>query len=303
MKSKTKKALAVILSLALVLTGILPVFADSADTYVALGADLSADQRASVLSSLELTEADMESVDTVTITNQMEYDYLGSYLPASVIGTRALSCVRVDKKKSGGINVRTVNITYCTEGMYQNALITAGVENADVIVAGPFNISGTAGLVGAMQAYQGITGNVIEVSNADAAVDELVTTGDLAQSVGNEDAENLVAIVKQEVIENNDATDDEILKMIEDAASELGITLTDSEKQAILGLMKKIKGLNIDPDKLKSQAKNIYDRIQGLDIDFSKLGIDFEGIDKKSLFSAIEKFFDGIVNFFRGLFN
>lgn len=303
MKSKTKKALAVILSLALVLTGILPVFADSADTYVALGADLSADQRASVLSSLELTEADMESVDTVTITNQMEYDYLGSYLPASVIGTRALSCVRVDKKKSGGINVRTVNITYCTEGMYQNALITAGVENADVIVAGPFNISGTAGLVGAMQAYQGITGNVIEVSNADAAVDELVTTGDLAQSVGNEDAENLVAIVKQEVIENNDATDDEILKMIEDAASELGITLTDSEKQAILGLMKKIKGLNIDPDKLKSQAKNIYDRIQGLDIDFSKLGIDFEGIDKNSLFSAIEKFFDGIVNFFRGLFN
>ena len=235
MKSKTKKALAVILSLALVLTGILPVFADSADTYVALGADLSADQRASVLSSLELTEADMESVDTVTITNQMEYDYLGSYLPASVIGTRALSCVRVDKKESGGINVRTVNITYCTEGMYQNALITAGVENADVIVAGPFNISGTAGLVGAMQAYQGITGNVIEVSNADAAVDELVTTGDLAQSVGNEDAENLVAIVKQEVIENNDATDDEILKMIEDAASELGITLTDSEKQAILG--------------------------------------------------------------------
>lgn len=303
MKIKTKKLFAVIMSLTLVITGILPVFADSTDTYVALGADLSADQRATVLSSLELAEADMDNVDTVTITNQMEYDYLGSYLPASVIGTRALSCVRVDKTKSGGINVRTVNISYCTEGMYQNALITAGVENADVIVAGPFSISGTAGLVGAMQAYQGITGKVIEVKNSDAAVEELVTTGDLAQSVGNEDAENLVAIVKQEVIENNDATDDEILKMIEDAATELGITLTDSEKQAILGLMKKIKDLNIDPDKLKTQAKNIYERIQGLNIDFSKLGIDFEGIDKNSLFSAIEKFFDGIVNFFRGIFN
>ena len=298
-----KKIFAVLMSTMLVFTGLCPAFADSADTYVALGADLTQDQRATVLESLEMTESDLANVDTITITNAMEYEYLGSYLPASVIGTRALSCVRVDKTQDGGINVRTVNISYCTEGMYQNALITAGVENADVIVAGPFSISGTAGLVGAMQAYQGITGEAIDEESADAAVEELVTTGDLAESVGSKDAENLVAIVKQEVIESDGASEDEILKMIDDAASELGITLTDEERQALLSLMKKIAALDIDPDKLKSQAKDLYDRIQSLGIDFSKLGIDFDGIDKNSLFSAIEKFFDGIVSYFKKLFS
>ena len=32
-----------------------------------------------------------------------------------------------------GINVSTYNINYCTTGMYKNALLTAGVEDADII--------------------------------------------------------------------------------------------------------------------------------------------------------------------------
>ena len=38
--------------------------------------------------------------------------------------------------------------------MYENALTTAGVTDATVTVAGPFNITGTAALVGAMNAYE-----------------------------------------------------------------------------------------------------------------------------------------------------
>ena len=38
--------------------------------------------------------------------------------------------------------------------MYKNALVTAGIEDADIIVAGPKNISGTAALVGVFKAYQ-----------------------------------------------------------------------------------------------------------------------------------------------------
>ena len=55
-----------------------------------------------------------------------------------MIGTRALSSVLIEKKDKGnGIKVTTSNITYCTTGMYQNALATAGVTDADVRVAGP----------------------------------------------------------------------------------------------------------------------------------------------------------------------
>ena len=60
-------------------------------------------------------------------------------MDASVIGSRALSSVVVEKKEAGtGIKVKTQNITYCTTGMYQNALATAGLENAEIRVAGPF---------------------------------------------------------------------------------------------------------------------------------------------------------------------
>lgn len=293
--TKTKKFLAVAISAALVLGSMIPAFADASDTYVSLGADLTADQRATVLQYFGLTEADLSEIDVAQVTNAMEHQYLDNYLPASVIGTKALSCVRVDKTDSRGIRVTTHNISYCTEGMYQNALTTAGIENADVTVAAPFSISGTAGLVGAMQAYQGVTGKNISQENADAAVQELVTTGELGQALGNEDAENVVALIKQKVAESKGASDEEIMQMIDEGAAELGVTLTDQEKQQLLALMKKISKLDLDTDKLIEQAGNIYDRLQGL-------GIDVSDLDKDSLLSGLGKIFQGIINFFKGLF-
>lgn len=293
--TKTKKFLAVAISAALVLGSMIPAFADASDTYVSLGADLTADQRATVLQYFGLTEADLSEIDVAQVTNAMEHQYLDNYLPASVIGTKALSCVRVDKTDSRGIRVTTHNISYCTEGMYQNALTTAGIENADVTVAAPFSISGTAGLVGAMQAYQGVTGKNISQDNADAAVQELVTTGELGQTLGNEDAENVVALIKQKVAESKGASDEEIMQMIDEGAAELGVTLTDQEKQQLLALMKKISKLNLDTDKLMEQAGNIYDRLQDL-------GVDVSDLDKDSLLSGLGKIFQGIINFFKGLF-
>ncbi len=292
------KVITAAVTLAVILTvSIVPAFADASDSYVALGADLTVDQRAEILSLLDLTENDLADMSVVQITNTMEKNYLGEYLPASVIGSKALSSVRVDKKKSGGINVTTKNISYCTEGMYQNALITAGVENADVIVAGPFSISGTAGLVGAMEAYKGLTGEEISEENADAAVEEIVTTGELADSMGDsEEAENLVALVKQKVIAADGASDEEILQMIDDAAKELGVSLTDTEKQQILALMKKIAQLDLDPEQLKKQASDIYDRL-------TDLGIDMSDFDKDSFIATISSIFTKLINAIKGLFS
>ncbi len=295
-RSTVKRVFAFAVAAALVLGSMVPAFADASDTYVSLGADLTAEQRATVLQYFGLTEADLEKIDVAQVTNAMEHQYLDNYLPASVIGTKALSCVRVDKTDSRGIRVTTHNISYCTEGMYQNALTTAGIENADVTVAAPFSISGTAGLVGAMQAYQGVTGKKINEENADAAIQELVTTGELGETLGNENAENVIAIVKQKVAESKGASDEEILQMIDEGCAEIGVTLTDAEKQQVLALMKKIAKLDLDTDKLIEQAGNIYDRLKDL-------GVDVSDLDKDSLLSGLAKIFNGIVNFFKGLFS
>ena len=153
---------------ALAITGTLlcqnVVLADGVEEkpYLSLGADLNKKEKATVLELLGVEEDELDEYTVVTVTNKDEHEYLDDYLSATVIGTRALSSVLVEKTDKGdGIDVTTKNITYCTEGMYQNALTTAGIEDADVVVAGPFNITGTAALVGAMNAYEDMTGETI----------------------------------------------------------------------------------------------------------------------------------------------
>ena len=197
-----KKLTAVLLAATMLLTSGVTVFADRVDAvidkpYLALGADLSPQEQMTVLSLLGLSDINVDDYDIISITNADEHEYLDKYLDASIIGTRALSSVLVVGKEAGnGIHVTTKNISYCTEGMYRNALLTAGIEDADITVAGPFSISGTAALVGAIKAYETMTGEEIDDENLDAANDELVLTGKLVEDIGDsEKAEDLMALV------------------------------------------------------------------------------------------------------------
>lgn len=135
------------------------VIKESDKPYLALGADLSEDQKNTVLSLMGIDPAQLGNYDVVTVSNSEEHQYLDAYIPSSQIGSKSWSSVVIVKKEKGnGINISTKNISYCTVGMYKNALVTAGIEDADIIVAGPKNISGTAALVGVFKAYQEMTG-------------------------------------------------------------------------------------------------------------------------------------------------
>ena len=261
--------------------------------YVALGADLNLEGRARVLRLLGISEEDVNNYTVTTVTNADEHEYLDSYLSSSIIGSRALSSVMVEGTAEGsGINVTTSNITYCTPGMYENALATAGIENADIKVAGPFNISGTAALVGAIKAYENMTGEEVKKENADTATNELVVTGQVAENVGDQEkAEQLIGAVKGEVVEGNATTTEEIGNVVDQAAQEMEVNLSEEDRQAIIDLMKKINDLNLNIDSLKEQASNLYDQIAGLDLN---LNIDEE---------QVKGFFEKILDFFRGLFS
>ncbi len=269
--------------------------------YVSLGADLTEEQRKTVLDLLGVSEEELQVYKTVQITNQDEHDYLGDYMSASVIGDKALSSVFVVKLKDGsGIGVDTHNITYCTPGMYCNALITAGLTDADVVVAGPFEISGTAALVGAMKAYAVMTGEDISRENMDAATNELVVTGELAQDIGDsEKTEQLIAAVKKTVFEENLANETEIREAVNQCATALEVPLTEEDVDKIVDLMNKINELDLDVESIKEQAKGIYDKLADVNFDF-----DF---DKEGLLDKVGSFFGNIFSsisdFFKGLFS
>lgn len=270
-----RKITAVLTSCMMLGTMVVPAFADSVsidgEKYVSLGADLNVDERATVLSLMNLTEEALADYHVVTVTNQDEYDYLSTYLDASVIGDRALSSVRVDGREEGyGLQVTTKNITYCTGVMYQNALATAGVKNADITVAGPYQITGTAALVGAMKAYSAMTGENLDDENVDAATDELVTTMGVADSIGNQEkAEELIGAVKDIVVSGGITDPEKIDKTIDETAQKLEITLSEEDRQQIRALMEKIAGLDLDIDQLKEQAKGLYDKLSNLDVNLN----------------------------------
>lgn len=259
------------------------------DTYVSLGANLTESERATVLGLLGLTESDLQSCTVVQVTNQEEHEYLDEYLSSSVIGNRAISSVKVvNKDKGNGINVETRNINYCTETMYQNALATAGLEDADVTVAGPFSVSGTAGLIGAIKAYDTMTGKDTAEESVEAATQELVTTSELGESMGDqESASTLVGAVKDKVVSEGLETEEEIRDAIEETADQMDVSLTEDQIAKITALMDQIKDLDLDINALKEQAKGLYDKLDSLDIDLSSA---------QGFFSKIGEFFSNLWN-------
>lgn len=296
------KVMTIVMVLALVV-GLLPkttVQADSVELkpYISLGADLTAAQRKTVLELLDVKEEELSDYEVITITNEDEHDYLDEYLSASVIGTKALSSVRIEKvTENSGIRVDTKNITYCTSGMYTNALTTAGITDAEVVVAGPFELSGTAALVGAMKAYEVMTGEKVDEDSADAAMNELVLTGDLGEDIGMEKAEELVALAKQKVADEEIESTEDVQRVVEEAAEELDITLTQEQKEELVKLFDKIKGLNLDVDKLKQQAEDVYNKLQQLGLDAEKAS----GIIEK-ITQFFEKIADKLSVLFERLF-
>jgi uncharacterized protein YpuA (DUF1002 family) len=266
-------------------------------TCVSLGADLSAAQRKTVLSLLGVTEAELKEDTVISVTNEEEHEAFDSYIDKSVIGTRALSCAKLTEKSDGnGIQVTTKNITYCTTEMYQNALATAGVKNADVVVAGPIQLSGTAALLGVTKAYSKMTGSSLSAESIDAAAQELVVTSDLGQETGDASkSAQLIATVKDQVSDGN-LSDADIEKAIDKASDELDLNLTDAQKKRILELMKKLDTLNLDTNTLKQQAGQVYDELKKNGID---LGISRE--DAMNWFEKIASWFQGIWKKLRGI--
>lgn len=273
----------------------------SYDRYIAFGQDLKASEKQKVLQGFGISESDLSNYKTIEITNQEEHDYLGDYIDSKVIGSRALSSVMVVKTEKGsGIQVETKNITYCTSGMYCNALVTAGLEDAQVTVVGPFGISGTSALVGAMKAYSVMTGKEISESTMDAATDELVTTAELADTIGDsEKVEQLVAAVKQKVFADNLTTKDDIHDAVQASANALDLNLSDDDVNKITDMMEKVSKVDVDVDAIKEQAKDIYNKLKDSGIDFGK--VDTQGLADKvgNFFSNI---FDAVKDFFTGLF-
>lgn len=265
--------------------------------YLALGADLSDDQKNTVLSLMGIDPANLANYNVTYVTNAQEHQYLDSYVDSSKIGSKSWSSVVIVKRKKGnGLNISTNNITYCTVGMYKNALTTAGITDADIIVAGPKPISGTAALVGIFEAYEEMTGEAVQDNVVDAALNELVVTGELEASIQgltDQEVEEFIAYIKSLIAEKGLTDEKSINEAIDEACDKYGVTLSDDERQKIVDLLLKITSLGIDLSGLVDYAASLYNSFKN-------------GGSSSGIIASIGNFFGNIFSaigeFFKNLF-
>lgn len=266
--------------------------------YMIFGEDLSDDQKKTVLNLLGVVEEELPQYKILTVSNKEEHKYLDAFVDKDKIGTKAFSSVKFIPKAPGtGLKITTHNIDYCTVSMYQNALITAGVQDAEVVIAAPFELSGTAALIGIVKAYCDMTGEVLDEQVLMVATNELVLTGKLGTYLGDTDkVAEFIAYAKQLVISENLESDEEIKKAVLEAAKEVDIELTDDQVVQVVNLLKAVAKMDIDPHALAKQATDMYNRLKAM-------GIDLDEMDANSILDMIREFLQQILDFLTGLFS
>ena len=244
--------------------------ADSAKV-VTLGANLSDEQKSSMYEYFGTTA---DEVDTIEVTNQDERKYMEGIASEAQIGKKTYSCSYVEPTQKGGIQVKVANLTFVTSSMIASTLLTSGVENCNVVAASPIEVSGTGALTGIMMAYESASGEELSEEQKAAATEELVTTGELADDIGQQQASDLMNQVKQEVIEENLTDEGKIEDTVKSNAKKAGVELTDEQIAQIVSLMQNIAQYDYDVKALQKTLENLEGKEEGF---FSKLVSTFTG--------------------------
>lgn len=283
------------LSLATILLAgsVMSVFADALDLpvgtqMIAVGADQTDEQRNTVYDFFEVPRDG--TIPETIVTNADERTYLLDHISESKIGTKSFSSVYIKITEEGdGLDINLHNISWLTEEAYINALTTVGITDADIVIASPIAVSGTAALTGIYMAYENESGVSIDADVKDVATEELVTTGELSDEIGSEEAAGIVNEVKRQADEINEMDDAAASEAINQIAQDNDITLTDEQLAKILSLVRSFDKIDLS---------SIQDQLDKIGEQLGTINVDADGA-----WNSIKNFFSGIADWFSSLFS
>lgn len=225
--------------------------ANPGDRVITLGADLNINEKTAILT--EFQQTDKDKIVVVTAADEVKY------LPGSSLSGKEYSSSLITIKDKGqGIKVsKSDKITQVSTEMYQNAILTAGIQDADVYVTAPKPVTGTAALTGIFKAFETATGKTLSEDRKKTAGEEIVKTSEIGQNLGDQQkASDFVQRLKEEVQKRNPQTDADYRNIIEQVMKEMGIQLSPDQIQGLIDLLKKVKSLNIDWAGLGNQLQD-----------------------------------------------
>lgn len=260
---------------------------------VVYGADLTESEKESVKDSLEVTK-DSE-VKEIAVTGED----LVKYIKDGDASARMFSSAKITRQDAGkGLVIDIVtedNITQVTAEMYENAMLTAGIEDATVEVAAPKKVTGHSALVGIYKAYE-VSGEKLDTERTDVANEELSVATILANKSGIDEAKvsELLTEIKKDIAEQNPATKEEVEKIVQEQLTKLQIELSPEDRQLLIDLMDRIRQLDIDFSKWSNQlddlSKTIEDKIGNI-------------VDNEGFWQSVKNFFNNLIDSLRSLFN
>lgn len=268
---KFKKIIPLALAITLTCASLPMIARADSSKVVTIGTNLSDDQKKSMY---EYFGTSKDSVETIEVTNQDERKYMEGIASEAQIGHKTYSCSYVEPTTSGGIQVKVANLTFVTSSMIASTLTTSGVENCNVVATSPIEVSGTGALTGIMMAYETASGEKLDEGQKEAATEELVTTGELADDIGQDKATDLMNNVKEDVIANDISDEDKIADTVDEKAKDLDVNLTDDQKDKIVSLMEKISQYDYDVKSLQQTLNNLEGKSEGF---FTKLVNNIKG--------------------------
>ncbi|CAG9619609.1 DUF1002 domain-containing protein [Sutcliffiella rhizosphaerae] len=252
---------------------------------VVYGGTLNDSQKQEVRDLLKVKNPEM--VEEITVTGED----LVKYIDGEDRNARMFSSAKITRKEKGeGLTINRAtpeNITQVTDDMYANALLTAGIEDAEVIVVSPVKVSGHSALVGIYKAYE-VSGETLNKDRMEVANEELTLATDLAEKEGldSEKVSELLTEIKKEIADQNPASREDVERIVEEQLSKLKIELSDQDRQLLIDLFEKMRSLDINFDNVKKQlediSKDIKNRIEEV--------------------VGNEGFWQGVADFFRDLF-
>lgn len=291
--SLKKKITSIVICCTMVLGSMSLVFADTARV-VTLGANLSPEQRKTMLKYFGVNENDAVILE---VNNKEERKYLEGIAPNSQIGTKTYSCAYVEPTKAGsGINVKTANITWVTSAMIASTLASLGITDANCVIAANFPVSGTGALTGVMKAYEDATGKPLDENKKEIATEELVVSGKLGQDIGQDKATGIINDVKTEIIKNNTSDTNQIANTINNITNNYNVTLSPEQQKQVKDLMTKISEQNYNYKDMKDALNSISNTVN------ENLNAIGESVNNSGILDTIKGWFEGIGNWVSNLF-
>lgn len=307
MNNKIKKIVFAVFALVIFVSTTVTSYANEIDTKVVnerwgkptfvYGSSLTNEQRKLTMKLLGIE--DEQNINSIKVNYKDLVNYIGGDTsnPSNMI-----SSVLVTKENSGkGINVvikTPKNITQITEEQYANASMTAGVEDATILVGAYRPVTGESALTGVYKAFEA-NGKKLDSKRMEVAQEELDTVNEITQAnkdkrkFSSSNFNNSITHIKTQLSKINEKQDkiptiEEIRNVVEESLEKYKLDNVITKKQVNKLIDYFEKYVNTDAltsKKVEEQLKKWGNQI----IDGAKKV--YDEVEKSGLLDRIAAFF------------